>query len=128
MVEPLIPTPKCGTNGEPTKVPYGADRGTVPGLPHLRAVETSGKENQGSQRIPTTHVQVTDMCLLGVGGVLQNIRTKASEQAFQTLKQVLTSSPVLRNSDFGCPFTTHVDASDSGLGLTPTERSYAAME
>lgn len=74
--------------------------------------------------------------------------TKEAETAFQALKQVLSSSPVLHAPDFGCPFILQTDASDVGLGailsqvqggeehpvvyisrkLTPAETRYTAVE
>lgn len=38
------------------------------------------------------------------------------EQAFQSLKTALTSSPVLRNLDFSLPFRVHTQASEMDLG------------
>ncbi|XP_026116332.1 uncharacterized protein LOC113094960 [Carassius auratus] len=74
--------------------------------------------------------------------------TAAAEAAFQTLKEALSSSPVLHAPDFSCPFILQTDASDTGLGavlsqekggeehpvvyisrkLTPAETRYAAVE
>nr|XP_021325913.1 uncharacterized protein LOC110438340 [Danio rerio] len=74
--------------------------------------------------------------------------TPAAEEAFRSIKTALTSEPVLRAPDFGCPFLLQTDASDTGLGavlsqvqegeehpilyisrkLTPAERKYAAVE
>ncbi len=74
--------------------------------------------------------------------------TPAAEKAFQWVKEALTSEPVLRAPDFGCPFLLQTDASDSGLGavlsqlqegeehpvlyisrkLTPAEKKYATVE
>lgn len=74
--------------------------------------------------------------------------TEEAEQAFQTLKQDLTSSLFLWNPDFSLPFTVHSDASKTGLGaylsqtfdseehpvlyvsrkLTPAECKYTATE
>ncbi|KAF4091096.1 hypothetical protein AMELA_G00033140 [Ameiurus melas] len=71
-----------------------------------------------------------------------------AERAFRTLKEALTSEPMLRNPDFTLPFSVHTDASETGLGavlsqtfkgeehpvlyiswkLSPTERRYAAVE
>ncbi len=67
---------------------------------------------------------------------------------FQQVKAALTSEPLLRAPDFGCPFLLQTDASDTGLGavlsqvvdgeehpviyislkLTPAERRYATVE
>ncbi len=74
--------------------------------------------------------------------------TPAAEEAFQRLKEALTSAPVLRAPDISCPFLLQTDASDMGLGailsqiqkgeehpviyisrkLTLAERNYAAVE
>ncbi len=74
--------------------------------------------------------------------------SSASEEAFQRIKEALTSEPVLRAPDFSCHFLLQMDASDTGLGavlsqvqegeehpilyiirkLTPAERNYAAVE
>ncbi len=74
--------------------------------------------------------------------------TPAAEKAFQWVKEALTSEPVFRAPDFGCPFLLQTDASDSGLGavlsqlqegeehpvlyisrkLTPAEKKYATVE
>ncbi|KAL1258013.1 hypothetical protein QQF64_011257 [Cirrhinus molitorella] len=40
----------------------------------------------------------------------------AAEEAFQQVKTVLTSEPVLRAPDFNCPFLLQTDASDTGFG------------
>lgn len=72
---------------------------------------------------------------------------EAAEQAFQALKQVLTSLPVLRNPNFDRPFIVHMDASETSLGailsqtikrehpllyvsrkLTPAKQCYVAVE
>ncbi len=74
--------------------------------------------------------------------------SSASEEAFQKIKEALTSEPILRAPDFSCPFLLQTDASDTGLGavlsqvqegeehpvlyiskkLTPAERNYATVE
>ncbi len=74
--------------------------------------------------------------------------SSASEEAFQRIKEALTSEPVLRAPDFSCHFLLQTDASDTGLGavlsqvqegeehpvlyisrkLTPAERNYATVE
>ncbi len=74
--------------------------------------------------------------------------SSASEEAFQRIKEALTSEPVLRAPDFSCHFLLQTDASDTGLGavlsqvqegeehpvlyisrkLTPAEINYAAVE
>ncbi len=41
---------------------------------------------------------------------------EVQESAFQKLKQILTSPPVLAYPDYGKPFVLHTDASFSGLG------------
>ena len=41
---------------------------------------------------------------------------EAQQNAFQRVKMVLTSKPVLIHPDFSEPFTIHTDASDTGLG------------
>ncbi len=71
-----------------------------------------------------------------------------ADLAFQQVKAALTSEPLLRAPDFGCPFLLQTDASDTGLGavlsqvvdgeehpviyisrkLTPAERRYATVE
>ncbi len=38
-----------------------------------------------------------------------------AEQAFQTLKKALTSSPVLHSPDFSCPFVLYTNATGTGL-------------
>lgn len=42
--------------------------------------------------------------------------TEDCEKAFQTLKDKLTSAPILSFADFSKPFILHVDASNEGLG------------
>ncbi len=42
--------------------------------------------------------------------------SSASEEAFQRIKEALTSEPVLRAPDFSCHFLLQTDASDTGLG------------
>ncbi len=39
-----------------------------------------------------------------------------ADRAFQQVKAALTSEPLLRAPDFGCPFLLQTDASDTGLG------------
>lgn len=39
-----------------------------------------------------------------------------AEQAFQAMKHVLISSPVLQNTDFDMSFTMHINASETTLG------------
>ena len=39
-----------------------------------------------------------------------------SEKAFQQLKDVLTTTPILRGPDWKLPFHIHTDASDTALG------------
>ncbi len=71
-----------------------------------------------------------------------------ADLAFQQVKAALTSEPLLRAPDFGCPFLLQTDASDTGLGavlsqvvdgeehpviymsrkLTPAVRRYATVE
>jgi len=38
------------------------------------------------------------------------------QQAFNNLKEILTSSPILTYPDYGKPFTLHTDARMNGLG------------
>ncbi len=47
--------------------------------------------------------------------------TPACEDAFTTLKDKLTSSPVLGYADFSLPFTLETDASGQGLGAVLTQ-------
>ncbi|KAI2652407.1 Retrovirus-related Pol polyprotein from transposon 17.6 [Labeo rohita] len=74
--------------------------------------------------------------------------TTAAEEALARIKTALTTTPVLRAPDFGCPFLLQTDASDTGLGavlsqvqegeehpiiyisrkLSPAERNYATVE
>lgn len=54
------------------------------------------------------------------------IWSSEGEQAFQELKSVLISSPVLYALNFGCPFTLQTDASDTGLVAIPRERRSGA--
>ncbi|XP_073699461.1 uncharacterized protein [Garra rufa] len=71
-----------------------------------------------------------------------------AERAFTRIKEALTTEPVLRAPDFGCPFLLQTDASDTGLGavlsqvqegeehpvmyisrkLSQAEKKYAAVE
>ncbi len=71
-----------------------------------------------------------------------------ADRAFQQVMAALTSEPLLRAPDFGCPFLLQTDASDTGLGavlsqvvdgeehpviyisrkLTPAESRYATVE
>ena len=43
-------------------------------------------------------------------------------QAFEDLKNLLCSSPVLQSPDFEKPFILQTDASDRGLGALPSQR------
>ena len=43
-------------------------------------------------------------------------------QAFEQLKQLLCSSPILRSPDVSCPFRLQTDASDRGVGAVLTQR------
>ncbi|KAL0152472.1 hypothetical protein M9458_052195 [Cirrhinus mrigala] len=74
--------------------------------------------------------------------------TPAAEEALARIRTALTSAPMLRASDFSCPFLLQMDASDSGLGvvlsqvqegeehpilyisrkLSPAEKNYATVE
>ncbi len=71
-----------------------------------------------------------------------------AEEAFHGIKQALTTEPVLRTPDFGCPFLLQTDTSETGLGavlsqvqageehpvlfisrkLTAAEKNYATVE
>jgi hypothetical protein len=42
--------------------------------------------------------------------------SKECDEAFQTLKKLLTTSPVLAQSDIAKPFNIYCDASGTGLG------------
>ncbi len=75
-------------------------------------------------------------------------RLLEADLVFQQVKAALTSEPLLRAPDFGCPFLLQTDASDTGVGavlsqvvdgeehpviyisrkLTPAERRYATVE
>ncbi len=48
--------------------------------------------------------------------------SSASEEAFQRIKEALTSEPVLRAPDFSCHFLLQTDASDTGLGAVQCHR------
>ncbi|XP_073688694.1 von Willebrand factor A domain-containing protein 5A-like [Garra rufa] len=74
-------------------MPPSAVRGEVPGLPAALLTDLTRKG------------QPEKICW-----------TTATEEAFARLKMALTSSPVLRAPDFGCPFLLQTDASDTGLG------------
>ena len=77
------------------------------------------------------------------------IWTPQSIQAFNKLKEILLSAPVMRNLDFSCPFILQTDASEVGVGavlsqtdtegyehpvayfsrkLLPREQKYATIE
>lgn len=49
-------------------------------------------------------------------GVLGDLWSEECEEAFQTLKRLLVSAPVLGYADFTKPFVLEIDASQAGLG------------
>lgn len=54
--------------------------------------------------------------------------TDAAETAFQNLKNVITSAPVLQNPDFSKKFFVHCDASDCGVGAVLVQLSHDNVE
>ncbi|XP_063600011.1 uncharacterized protein LOC134776229 [Penaeus indicus] len=50
------------------------------------------------------------------------------QQAFEDLKRLLCTAPVLQAPDISIPFTIQVDASDSGVGAVLLQRSGMANE
>ena len=50
--------------------------------------------------------------------------TPEAAAAFTTLKQMLTSSPVLRLPDFNLPFTVETDASGTGMGAVLSQQGH----
>ena len=48
--------------------------------------------------------------------------------AFEKVKRLLTSAPVLAMPDFDQPFIIHVDASDLGLGAVLMQESVEKLE
>lgn len=55
-------------------------------------------------------------------GKVPFIWTPQCQQAFETLKHLLASDPVLRSPDFTKPFILHVDASIEGIGAVLLQR------
>ena len=53
---------------------------------------------------------------------------KAWLEAFQKLKTVLTSSPVLMSPDFSQPFVLHSDRAKTGLGAVLSQRDDQRQE
>jgi hypothetical protein len=47
---------------------------------------------------------------------MYGVWSKDYDEAFQTLKKLLTTSPVLAQPDIAKPFNVYCDASDTGLG------------
>ena len=54
--------------------------------------------------------------------------TSKQEQAFQTLKNALTSAPILVYPDFDRPFVLHTDASKVGLGAVLAQQDKEKRE
>ncbi|KAF4088913.1 hypothetical protein AMELA_G00060260, partial [Ameiurus melas] len=97
--------------------------------------------------VPNFSAIASPLSALTKKGQPDRVRWSAdAKQAFWTLKEALTSEPLLRN--FTLPFSVHTDASETGLGavlsqtfegeehpvlyisrkLSPAERRYAAVE
>ena len=73
---------------------------------HAAPLHTLVAELQGPNKKPRPKASVK----------LQGHWSEECEQAFQTLKTKLTTTPVLRYADFKQPFILEVDASHQGLG------------
>ena len=56
------------------------------------------------------------------------IWTSEGARAFQELKEILTSPPVLNSPDFQRPFTLQIDASDKGVGAVLSQMSEYGSE
>ncbi|XP_056622843.1 retrovirus-related Pol polyprotein from transposon 17.6 [Triplophysa dalaica] len=114
-------------------------------------IHTPGEEGRSRLERPSTPQQIPASPLTDLTKKGQPDKVKwnpETEQAFQTLKEALPSSPILHAPDFGCPFILQTDASDTGLGavlsqlkdgiehpvvyisrkLTPAETRYATVE
>lgn len=52
----------------------------------------------------------------GASGAMCHLWSEECENAFQTLKRLLVSAPVLAYADFATPFVLEIDASQAGLG------------
>lgn len=52
----------------------------------------------------------------GTSGPMGHLWSEECENAFQTLKRLLVSAPVLAYADFAKPFVLEIDASQAGLG------------
>ena len=54
--------------------------------------------------------------------------TTACVNAFQRLKELLCTSPVLKSPDFHLPFILQTDASDRGIGAVLSQRDHCGQE
>ncbi|KAL1915429.1 uncharacterized protein VTP21DRAFT_6887 [Calcarisporiella thermophila] len=54
--------------------------------------------------------------------------TDEHQSAFETLKEKLTSAPILAQPDYSKPFVVYTDASAIGLGVVLAEQNYSATE
>ncbi len=129
IAEGALRAPEGWTHRQPPQVPSCTLRGKVPGVPSGPGTDSPTGEKGGSRTLcAETDDEDPGTSLLGVGGVLMLFHipnfsslaasltdltrkgqpekvqwSSASEEAFQRIKEALTSEPVLRAPDLAAP-------------------------